>query len=226
MTQAKLTELQNILAKPHLPFREAVQWLRSVGCAAPEMTELSAAAEKQFVAPRLIEKCRTLLFSFNQLPPSVPNDLPKQPEEKSDDPDVIVQLRKEQRELRDERRALHYTLEDTLDRKLRAEKCRHISSLTKKIDRIFSQLDDYRNAGIVPSIATTEVVRKATADISDLFVQKKYLTERTSRLRSWLQSGKKSGKPLTPAQKFKYEKQLDEYIAKLSIVTKEIENLD
>jgi hypothetical protein len=103
-----------------------------------------------------------------------------------DEPAIILKLRKEQRELRDERRSIHMTLEETEESQSRTMKARRIRELTKRIDRIFEQLDGYDEDGTLPIESILNNSENPILDTVELMTKKKYLSERVCRLNGLL----------------------------------------
>jgi hypothetical protein len=170
--------------------RKAVAVLRALGHDSRVVGELEQWAEKPF-APRGVEKSALELcrMYYHNLPKT--NIEPKNTEgvkleDKTDDPIIILKLRQEQRDLRDERRALHMTLEETEDLKLRGEKVHKIRQITERVDRIFEQLDMYDEKGILPAVAAVVEGKEAIAELLDLYNKKTYLPQRICRLKAWL----------------------------------------
>ena len=137
-------------------YRKAVQVLSELRHDRVELQKFSQYIDKQF-APRAIEDRVIQLIAeyYDRAAKSTPlmlsassrlsvtdslvhhGEVPKPEILKDDVPAVIVKLRADQRLLRDERRAIHMTLEETSDDKLRGEKAKSIRELSKRIDKIF-----------------------------------------------------------------------------------------
>jgi hypothetical protein len=174
--------------------RKAVAVLKEIGHNSRDIAELEPYADKPF-APRQIEQkalaiCQTYYQKFAKESPKIVTVTSKNTEGgivdvKKEDPTVIIQLREEQKQLRDERRAIHMTLEETEDITIRAQKVQRIRQLTPKIDRIFEQLDAYDQTGDLP-VKAVVTDKQAVMEVVELYQKKIYLPQRISRLNAWL----------------------------------------
>lgn len=129
------------------------------------------------------------------------------------DPDVIVLLKKEERELMDERKLQHFSLDDTADDLLRADKVRAIREATTRIDEIETDLEAYETTGVVPILAGTQT---AAQEVDALYRRKNTLASRICRLNKLL----KTNLPLS--KKERYDKELREKEAELNLITEKL----
>jgi hypothetical protein len=199
-------------------FTEGVAILEALSPFAPELKELKGYIQKGFATSAAHEKLYKILRGYyDKLPVELPSKSDTTPtiaaaiapiEEVT--PDIIIKLRHEQRTLRDQRRAIHLTLEDTEDKANRAEKCRQVKSLSKRIDFIFKQLDDWRDNKRLPSVATIGDARAGGLEVLELTKKEQYFKERISRLKAWIDDDK------TPTSK------RDRYKTELAIKQSEI----
>lgn len=205
-------------------YTEGVGILEKLSPYAPELPELRGFLEKRFASSAAQTKLYALLKKhYDQLPitPSVSDVNPTivaPPVEEV--PPIILKLRNEQRALRDQRRAIHFILEDTPEQSHRAEKCRQIKALSRRVDAIFKQLNEYRDTGKLPSIATTGDARAGGLEVLELTKLAKYYAERICNLKRWIDDDK------TPqSKKERYKTELAIKTTELSDCKTKLKNL-
>lgn len=133
--------------------------------------------------------------------------------EKRIEPDVIVLLKKEERELMNERRLNHFSLDDTPDDLLRADKVRAIREATTRIGEIEADLEVFETTGVVPILAGTQTDAQA---VDALYRREKTLRPRICRLNGFL----KTNLPLSKKERF--EKELREKTAELNLIIEKL----
>jgi hypothetical protein len=180
-----MLELQNYIESGG-GYRQGVLILEKLNPLCSELIELRKYVDKSFAPSAAQELLRKSLLAFYQKStPSVSQPIIEVLPTEKEIPPIILKLKEEQRLLRDERRAIHFNLEDTAEQSDRAAKALQIRSLSKRIDTIFQQLDEWELRGNIPKIATVGDARAGGLEVLELTKKAKYLTERISRLKNW-----------------------------------------
>lgn len=185
-----------------MTFKEKLDFLEGKG---HYINELRKFQKERFLPTFAEETVTELLALYNNSEENTAKPTPsvttqKQVITEAQTPNIIVMLRQKQRLLRDERRAIHLTLEDTKLQSLRADKCTKIRQLTTEITKIIHQLDDYDNYNILPIII--EEKAQNTESVEEIKKEKKYITERISRLKTFLK------KDISKTERKKYTSEL------------------
>ncbi len=166
-------------------YKQGVSILERLNPLCVELKELQKYIDKRFAPASAQELLRKTLLAYYQKPtPSVSVSQPIIEPTQVEIPPIILKLKNEQRLLRDERRAVHFNLEDTAEQSDRAAKALQIRSLSKRIDTIFQQLDKWEVDGSIPKIATVGDARAGGLEVLELTKKAKYFNERISRLKS------------------------------------------
>ena len=209
-----MTELQKYIEAGG-SYKEGVSILERLNPLCVVLKELKPYVDKRFAPTAAQTLLRATLLSYYQ-PPVTPKTEAPRPET----PVVIVKLQEEQRFLRDQRRAIHYTLEDTPEPSDRAAKAQQIRSLTKRIDAVFNHLDAWELNGTVPNVATQGDARAGGLEVLELTKKEKYYRERLSRLKVWIDS---VDIPLSKKERYKTEYTLKK--SELSVIEQTIKTL-
>jgi hypothetical protein len=209
-------------------FSEGVRILEVLSPFAPELKDLKGYIQKGFAPSAAHEKLYKILRGYyDKLPVELPSKSDTTPtiaatiapiEEVT--PDIIIKLRHEQRTLRDQRRAIHLTLEDTEDQKDRADKSRQVKALSMRIDIIFKQLDDWRDKNLLPNIATVGSARAGGLEVLELTKKEQYFKERISRLKAWIDDDKT---PTSKRERYKTELAIKQ--SEILIIKEQLSNL-
>jgi hypothetical protein len=107
---------------------------------------------------------------------------------REDDPPIIAAIRREEQQCRDDRKALHLTLDNTVDDAERAEKCFSIRALTGRIDAIWNIIFAYEGTGTLPAIGSVGEEKTATEEVMDLKLRQYSLRSRLTRLKQKLEN--------------------------------------
>lgn len=202
-------------------YRKGIELLKLLGHNPVEWHELAVFANKSF-APRWADARVMALLKgyYEQMNSAAPQVVEhkttsvKPPIEKIIEPDIIVELKQAAREMGDERRLLHFSLDETENEGLRADKVRRIRELTKKMDVIWTDLNTFEETKKVPLLAGASKTAAQTVD--DMYRREKTLRPRISRLNSFL----KTNLPLS--KKERYERELKEKEAELNLILQKL----
>ncbi len=214
-----MTELQKYIEASG-SYKTGVSILEGLNPLSVALKELKPYVDKRFAPTTAQTLLRATLLAYYQQPAPSARVTPKTEEPRKDIPPVIVKLQEEQRFLRDQRRALHFTLEDTPEPSDRAAKAQQIRSLTKRIDAIFNQLDAWELNGTVPNVATVGDARAGGLEVLELTKKEKYYRERLSRLKVWMES---PDIPLSRKERYKTEYALKK--SELSVIEQTLKTL-
>jgi hypothetical protein len=194
-----LEKLQKYLSDPY--YNLGVALLRDLGHDKVELKALEGYMKQDF-APRDAQKrVDTLILDyFNSLKvtenaPSVKpvisqgNPPPNYtPTNSKIEPPIITELRNESRQLQDDRRMIHSSLLDTEGDDERLNKCQRIRDMTKRIDKIWTIIDDFEVTGNEPIKAVAIVSKEKTAveELMELNTKVLSLRPRICRLKNWV----------------------------------------
>lgn len=207
-------------------YQEGVSILERLNPLCVELKKLKAYQDKRFAPAAAQELLRKALLDCYQnasfasefieaLP--TPNPQPSTPQDK---PLIILKLEEEHRLLRDERRALHFNLEDIPEAHHRATQAQRIRALSQRIDGIFAQLDKWETQNIVPQVATVGDARQGGLEVLELLKKQKYYIERISRLTPLLTD---TSIPLSKRERYKAEITLKK--AELAVISENLKTL-
>ena len=198
-----MLELQNYIESGG-SYKQGVSILERLNPLCVELKELQKYIDKRFAPASAHELLRKTLLAYYQKPmtPSVSQPNIEVVSVKEEIPPIILKLKNEQRLLRDKRRAVHFTLEDTPEQSDRAAKALQIRSLSKRIDTIFQQLDEWEVNGNIPKIATVGDARAGGLEVLELLKKEKYYKERISRLKSLIDD---TSIPLSKRERYRTE---------------------
>lgn len=184
-------------------YNQGVSILERLNPLCVELKELQKYIDKRFAPASAHELLRRTLLAYYQKPtPSVSQPIIEVAPIKEEIPPIILKLKNEQRLLRDERRAVHFNLEDTAEQSDRAAKALQIRSLSKRIDTIFQQLDEWELSGNIPKIATVGDARAGGLEVLELTKKAKYFNERISRLKNLIDD---TSIPLSKRERYRTE---------------------
>lgn len=202
-------------------YKQGVSILERLNPFASELVELRKYIDQRFAPTAAQELLRKTLLTYYQKPP-VASEIatPSVVEPVKEVPAIILKLREEQRFLRDERRAIHYCLEDYMEQSDRASIAQQIRSLTNRINAIFNQLDDWELNGNVPNVATVGDARAGGLEVLELTKKEKYFRERISRLKVWVED---KTLPLSKRERLKTELTLK--ISELAVIEQTLKTL-
>jgi hypothetical protein len=225
---APMSDLKNYIEQKG-SYTDGVRILEILSPFAPELKELKGFIQKGFAPSAAHEKLYKILRGYyDKLPVNVPSKSDTTTPStiatiapiEEETPDIIIKLRAEQRTLRDQRRAIHLTIEDTEAQADRAEKCRQVKSLSKRIDFIFKQLDDWKDNKRLPSVATIGDARAGGLEVLELTKTAQYFKERISRLKAWIDDDKT---PTSKREKYKTELAIKQ--SEILVIKNQLSNL-
>jgi hypothetical protein len=137
----------------------------------------------------------------------------KDKRQKKDEPLIITNLRQEERQLRNDRRALHATLDETFDDAERGEKCVSIRALTGRIDQIWTAIFAFEKDGTLPALGAIAEEKTAAEEAVELTLRQLTLRPRLTRLKKML-----ADPNLAVSKKIRYEREQSEKEAELEII--------
>jgi hypothetical protein len=200
-----LERLQKYLSDPYYNFGVAL--LRGLGHDKVELKALEGYMKQDFAPREAQKRVDTLILdyynslSIKESTPSVqkttgtikpliykdcpPNDTPVS---FKNEPPIITELRNESRQLQDDRRFIHSSLLDTEGDDERLNRCQRIRSMTKRIDKIWTIIDDFEVTGNEPIQAVAIVSKEKTAveELMELNTKVLSLRPRICRLKNWV----------------------------------------
>ncbi len=87
------------------------------------------------------------------------------------EPPIIAALRMEEEQCRNDRKALHLTLETTENAAERGEKCLHIRTLSDRINAIWDIIEAYEFDGTLPALGSISTEKTAAEEAVDLMLR-------------------------------------------------------
>jgi len=137
----------------------------------------------------------------------------------ANEPEVVFQYRNIGRRLLKQQADLHSKMKvaatDT-ERYLLAEQL--MEEVIPEIDRVYDAIRDYEQHHVVPPPPEMDAVRVAASKLMKV----KYLSDRISRLRRWIDTGAKDKQPLTEAEKAGFKEEITEKEAALEALRIEL----
>lgn len=198
-----------------------VQLLRKLGHDSREVARFERYCVEDFAPLSLISDLNRLLKDcYEKLEPK--NSLVIQKEttqkrfllnDKKDEPQIITDLRREEKQLRNDRRALHATLDDTPDDEERGEKCCTIRSLTGRINQIWLSIFAFEKDGSLPALGAVAEEKTGAEEAVELSLRRLTLRPRLTRLKKMLEDPN-----LPTSKKIRYVREQGEKEAELKLV--------
>lgn len=213
-------------------YRHGIALLKTVHGRALDIAELSAFADKQFaptwaerklmdILRGYVERAKQIDF-FNgakiELQPIQALSSRGQSDAKEPvkvEPKAVTRLRTEEYALREERRPLHFGLEDTEDEAVRAEKVLTIRGLTERINACWTQIDAYELNGTLPVF---DVAKTDDTPLTAFDLQRKLLSirPRLSKLKGLLETD------LPESKRIRYTREMGEKNAELIVIEQQL----